>query len=299
MNSNTGNSFSNKVSNVASKGVNSIRNLDGSSVISYLIVGLVVVVAIYFIVMVVKDFKKNQASQAYLIDGTKSTSTEMIIPPEKILPSVDGAYGMEFSYVFWIYISDNTYAGDSATAGYKHVFHKGNSSGNPLQCPGVFLDPVENVMNINFNTFHSIKETCNIGNLPINKWFHVAIVVMGRNVDVYINGRLKKRCQLKGIIRNNMGPLYVNKSGNTFQGYLSYLQYFNYAVPFYRIDKSLRKGPAIDGCVDVSVLPPYFSPEWWFYTGFPDYESNDNAYVNPPITTPTPTTTTNTTTTSV
>jgi len=281
MNSNSGNSFANKVGNAASRGVNSVRNLDKSTIISYLIIALVVLVAIYFIVMVVKDFKKNQASHPYLIDGTKSTSTELVIQPENIKPSVDGAYGMEFSYVFWIYVSDTTYAGNSQARGYKHIFHKGNSSGNPLQTPGVFLDPTENIMNINFNTFHSIRETCNVGNLPINKWFHVGIVVMGRNVDVYINGKLKKRCELKGIIRENLGPLYITKSGNTFDGYISYLQYFNYAVPFYHIEKSLRKGPSTSGCVDVAVMPPYFAPEWWFYTGFPEYDGGVDGSGNP------------------
>lgn len=269
----SGNSIANKVGNVASRGVNSVRNLTHSTIISYLIIALVVLVAIYFIVMLVKDFKKNQASHPYLIEGTKTTSTELIIPAEKMKPSVDGAYGMEFSYVFWIYVNDTTYAGNSAARGYKHIFHKGNSSGNPLQCPGVFLDPTDNIMNINFNTFHSVRETCNVGNLPINKWFHVGIVVMGRNVDVYINGKLKKRCELKGIIRENLGALYITKTGNTFDGFLSNLQYFNYAAPFYLIDKSLRNGPTTGGCVDVAVIPPYFAPEWWFYTGFPEYDS--------------------------
>ena len=35
-------------------------------------------------------------------------------------------------------------------------------------------------------------EEININNFPINKWVHVALTIKQKDLDVFINGRLKK-----------------------------------------------------------------------------------------------------------
>ena len=47
------------------------------------------------------------------------------------------------------------------------------------------------------NTFASTVESCNIGNLPIGKWFHITIMLIGTSMDIYINGQLKNDVNLR------------------------------------------------------------------------------------------------------
>ena len=79
---------------------------------------------------------------------------------------------------------DSTHIEDSNFAGargkeWKHIMHKGNSSGMPLQAPGIWIYPSTNKLAINMNTYNSVKESCDIGNIPLNKWFHLTVMVIG------------------------------------------------------------------------------------------------------------------------
>ncbi len=119
------------------------------------------------------------------------------------------------------------------------------------------------------NTFYSVKETCDIGNLPSGKWFHVTISCINKNLDIYVNGRLKKRCVLKGIPKQNFGDLHITSDGG-FDGFLSKFRYFNYAVPYYKIEQMVSDGPSQAPCEDTSAaIPPFFANNWWFGTGYP------------------------------
>ena len=218
----------------------------------------------YMIYSFATDLYESINSEPYLIKGTKIGKNTMIIPGAKIPPSIDQRYGAEFSYSMWIYINDWTYKQDE----WKHILHKGSNTAMPLQAPGIWLYPKENKMAINMNTFHSVKESCDIGNLPINKWFHLTIVVIGSYIDVYINGRLKKRCRFKGVPKQNYGDVYINQ-WQGFDGFLSNVRYFNYALPFYRIEQLVRQGPSQESCIDdAQTTPPYLAPDWWEKSGF-------------------------------
>lgn len=246
--------------------VNKIRKAPTSyKIIGVIIFLLVIALIIYVIWSISQDYIGTQENEPWLIPTTRIARTGKIIPGHIIKPSTDSQYGIEFTYAFWIYVTDWVYKSGE----YKHVFHKGNASAMPLQAPGVWLYPRENKMAINMNTFHSVKESCDIGNIPIGKWFHVTIVVIGKNVDVYLNGRLKKRCKLIGIPKQNFGDLYITE-WNGFDGFLSKFRYFNYAIPYYKIEQIVADGPSKAPCVTGEVAPPYLSKDYWFGSGFPD-----------------------------
>ena len=262
---------SNKVANKGYTATfNNTVNKVRQSPTSYKIFGiiaflLVICLVVYAIWSVVADYRNTQENEPWLVPTTKIARTSKIIPGHLIKPSNDSRFGIEFTYAFWMFITDWTYKNGE----YKHVFHKGNASAMPLQAPGVWLYPRENKMAINMNTFESVKESCDIGNIPIGKWFHVTISCIGKNLDVYINGRLKKRCKLRGIPKQNFGDLYIN-SWNGFDGFLSKFRYFNYAVPYYKIEQMLADGPSKAPCIDSNIKPPYFARDVWFASGYPD-----------------------------
>ncbi len=264
MNNNIGNKNYTKTFNTT---VTKIRQAPTSSkilgVVTFLILLTIIIYVIWYITY---DFRSTQSDTPWLISGTRIARTGKRIPGYIIKPSNDSQYGIEFTYAFWIYVTDWVYKSGE----YKHVFHKGNSSAMPLQAPGVWLYPRENKMAINMNTFHSVKESCDIGNIPIGKWFHVTISVIGKNMDVYLNGRLKKRCKLIGVPKINFGDLYITE-WNGFDGFLSKFRYFNYAVPYYMIENMISAGPSQMPCIETGqAVPPYLAKDYWFGTGFPD-----------------------------
>ena len=64
-------------------------------------------------------------------------------------------------------------------------------------------------------------------------------------------------------IGQNDGDFYINLDGG-FEGYLSRIRYYNYAIEFNEIDYDVRMGPDGGACIDTSELPPYFDDNWWF-----------------------------------
>jgi len=262
--SNTGSTnlgFNTKIKNIGNQ-------YSGLSVFMKILVMIVFILVISFLAYTIYslavDFLQSNNSEPFLVKGTKLGKNTMIIPGSKVPPSIDGKYGVEFSYSMWIFINDWTYKQDE----WKHILHKGSHTGMPLQSPGIWLYPRENRMAINMNTFYSVKESCDIGNIPINKWFHLTVVVIGKYIDVYINGRLKKRCQFKGVPKQNYGDVYINQFQG-FDGFLSNVRYFSNALPFYRIEQLVKDGPASGSCIDdAQTLPPYLAPDWWEKSGF-------------------------------
>jgi len=75
-------------------------------------------------------------------------------------------------------------------------------------------------------TANSTLHTCNVSNVPVQKWVNLLISVYGRTLDVYIDGKLVKTCLLPGIAKiNNTAPIYLTPSGG-FAGWTSKLQYW-------------------------------------------------------------------------
>ena len=232
-----------------------------------IILGIVIITVVYLSYRLYYDYKNTMNNEPWLIYGTKSASASTtVVPAEKIPRSADGRYGIEFSYSFWMYM--NSVKGDK----WKHVFHKGDNTAYPLQAPGVWIYPNENKLAINMNTFSSLKESCDIGNLPMGKWFHITMVVMNRFIDIYVNGELKKRCKYQGLPKQNYGDLYINM-WDGFDGFISQFRYFAYALPYFKINQILKQGPSQKPCIDTGEkTPPYLASDYWQTTGFPKYK---------------------------
>lgn len=68
-----------------------------------------------------------------------------------------------------------------------------------------------------------------ISNIPINKYFHLAIRCQNIYIDIYINGSIVQRTKLNSVPKQNYYDVNVCPAGG-FSGYLSTLQYFNSAL---------------------------------------------------------------------
>ena len=68
--------------------------------------------------------------------------------------------------------------------------------------------------------------TCDVANIPLQRWVNVLISLYGRSLDVYIDGKLVRTCVLPGIAKiNNNAPIYITPEGG-FAGFTSNIQYW-------------------------------------------------------------------------
>lgn len=186
--------------------------------------------------------------------------------------------GGEYSLQTWIYIND----WDHRSGSPKHVFtiHSDGrpGSGRPEHATMVgVIYPNENKMMIrihqetegsgaqngedltiynNLNDMFRNKKPmvrssldypiCDITDLDLQRWLCIAIVVNGRVVDVFMDGKLARSCVCPGIptIEHGKHSLTLCKTGVTFGGLLSTTRFYGYALTPARIYDLYQEGPA-------------------------------------------------------
>lgn len=234
------------------------------------IIMVIILVAIYYIGnYLLKRYINASANSPMLLNTTKNAKNAMIISQDPtsvnyipILKS-DGQDGIQFTYGFWFLLQNMEYKQGE----WKHVFHKGNSSSFPNRAPGVWFHPNKNSIRVYMNTQDNILEYADIDDIPIRKWVYMNIILNNRNLDLYINGYLKVRKELSSIPKQNDDDFWINMYGG-FEGYLSNIRYYAYAIDFNEIYKHINSGPSTNNCIDTGEVPPYLDDNWWFsYNG--------------------------------
>lgn len=206
--------------------------------------------------------------------------------------------GIEFSYSFFLYVSPDTFINN--TTKYKHIFHKGYKTAYPLLGPGVFMKNDENTMIIHMNSFQDWRKNVEIPNIPVDKWFHCALVFRKTALEVYINGNLTKKMAFPNgdLPYQNFGNIYAfsrqtvtetripggaTDAGNfeierQIDGRLSRLNYFRYALGFAEIQMLMNEGPSskMEEDSGMTRVPPYLQDAWWTTS----YEPPKTVYLN-------------------
>ena len=169
----------------------------------------------------------------------------------------------------WIFINNLQYLEGQ----YKHIFHKGNSNlektglNFPNNAPGLYLAPNTNSLVVMMNTFNVINEEIIIPDVPLNKWFNVIIRCKNTTLDVYANGTIIRSVNLVGVPKQNYGDVYVGMNGG-FDGNISNLWYYNYALGTAAIQKIVRDGPNTNMIGSTGMNDKnrnYLSLRWFFY----------------------------------
>jgi len=228
------------------------------------------------ITIVTKIFKPNESP--HLIDGMVDASQMIVFEQDPsggsnktIYRSVNATDGVEFTWSTWLFVNNIYNSGNSGS--YKHIFSKGNSdlqdNGliSPNNAPGLYIAPDTNDLVVMMNTFNVINEEITIKDIPINKWFNVIIRCQNTTLDVYINGTITRSINLVGVPKQNYGDVYVAMNGG-FDGYISNLWYYNYALGTSAIQKLAGNGPNTKmigntGMSDATYN--YLSLRWFFY----------------------------------
>jgi len=160
----------------------------------------------------------------------------------------DGAYGIQW----WMYIQDWNY-------GYgkkKGVVKRADPTNAGVHNPNISLHPTDNSLQITVSLFpnkegsagkstpapagHSDATddvfTCEVPNIPLQTWFSVSATVFGRNLDVYIDGKLVKSCFLPGVPKPAAGDIQLTPDGG-FSGKV---------CDFYHYPRMLTPGDAMN-----------------------------------------------------
>jgi len=229
-------------------------------------------------------------SSPKLVDGTIDAKQLMVIPQDPsavgaqtIMRSVNATNGLEFTWSVWIYIDNLTYNSNK----YKCVFYKGNDytknpsteTNNtglnfPNNAPGLYIAPNTNNLVVIMNTFNVINEEITVNDIPLNKWVNIIIRCENNTLDIYINGTITKSHNLHGVPKQNYGDVYIAPNGG-FDGYISNLWYYNYALGTNAINKLVMSGPntKMKGSDAFKMKNPnYLSLRWFFFSSQDDYK---------------------------
>lgn len=214
-----------------------------------------------------------------------------------IIRSTNQKEGIEFTYSVWIYVHGIP---EITEKQYHQVFFKGNTNtpisrdnlpdysvlprkvfrtlgkdlsgiNYPDNGPGLYITQIKSKgqhadtlgLALIMNTYHNILEAIVVPDISLKKWMSVTIRVMGRNIDIYINGVIVKRHILDDVPKQNYGDVYI--SGNKgFSGSISKMQYFNRALDAKEIYSIVQSGPNMTVDDSLLVTPPYYSSDWYF-----------------------------------
>ena len=179
----------------------------------------------------------------YMGDGTKISGLNDAKKVTKIAASdLEQSNAANYAYSAWFYIDDWSYRYGEP----KVVLGRLDSDLNPS--PSIVLGAIKNNLKIETTVYPSSDSstgsthTCNVANVPIQKWVNVIVSLYGRTMDVYIDGKLVRTCVLPGVAKiANNAPVYVTPLGG-FSGYTANIHYYSDALNPQEAYNIYRKG---------------------------------------------------------
>jgi hypothetical protein len=229
----------------------------------------------------------SPADNPYLIHGMLAGNDYKIIPQDPasgkpvVYRSNNQSGGAEFTWSIWLNATQMP-----ADTNYRCVFVKGTDSYSVTGLatvnngPGLYLytkrneqDGGNNTLNLHYvmdvvspNNAIGQRNTqeVDIANLPIGKWFHVAIRLQNKTMDCYINGVITNRISFGDFIpkQNYDSIIYAGNSG--FSGSASNLRYYDYAMSVFEINSVVYYGPNLNSAAgSSSSYFDYLGQSWY------------------------------------
>ena len=181
------------------------------------------VVVILLIILIVRWLMGDSSKLAGLNDAKKVTKIKS--------EDLEQSNASNFAYSVWFYIDDWSYRYGEP----KIILGRLDADLNPS--PSIVLGAIENNVKIETTVYPSTEtsnsgstHTCNVANVPIQKWVNLIVSLYGRTLDVYIDGKLVRTCVLPGVAKiANNAPVYITPLGG-FSGYTSNIHYYGDAL---------------------------------------------------------------------
>jgi hypothetical protein len=286
-------SFNSTINDMSSKNLAESGNeFINSNTIVTKIVFLILVLIVFLILMNLGIFLimyfMTPNKNPYLIKGMISgNQSKTILQDPKnsnaitLYRSNNRSDGIEFTWSTWLLRSNN-----EGIYTYSHIFNKGSSdydtSGNGASgianlgnAPGVYFynsnegnmrdyNNIKIIMDtVTSNTNGVVQEEVTVTNLPLGRWFHLAIRMENKIMDVYVNGTATKRVSFANVPFQNYRNVMVCQNGG-FTGNMSDLRYFDSALSVFQIGNIVKKGPNTESAnADENTKYNYLSSSWY------------------------------------
>lgn len=248
--------------------------LNSNSIIAkFVFLILVVIVFLFLLNLGTKliQYILKPSKNVYLINGLVQGNSSVTVSqnPKKtdsviVHRSNNQSKGIEATWSLWLYINDISKKPNTKTETFSHIFNKGNDVfdnkgiANVNNAPGLYISDSTNTIRVYMDSVTDNNNFLEITNVPLKKWFHVAIRIQNNILDVYINGTISARKILSDVPKQNYDDVHLCKNGG-FKGSLSNLYYADHAMSVVAINNFMLKGPNLKESSMVKTNIGYYS----------------------------------------
>ena len=211
------------------------------------IIILVSCIIVYYIYSFITDTIKSVNNEPILIKKIKNAKAPTTFDGKDITPSTSG---FDSTYMIWLNVNDTNWNNGSI----KHVMSKGTE----LQ---ITMGKTINKLHIAAQKESGDIVSMVVDNFPLERWFHITVVLNHQSVEVYVDGELYKSVAVNGSLKPQIeSDLSVTLNGG-FGGYISSFRYFNSVLKSTRIKRIYSKGPSPIQWIDISRLIKKYNPK--------------------------------------
>lgn len=267
---------------IAAKKEKAKEFVKANGVVILIVVALIlIVVIIIWIIAIVRrsNFKVVNISDR-IIRLDRAENMPMTFSSSKFPPS----NGHEFTYSFWIYLTDY-----DVLYNHRTLFRRGGSVdginfGNPI----VALDSKTNKMYIAIKTNQSLDvqsiedvllstkkyAVSMVDYVPLQRWVNISFSVQDAVITIFMDGDIYSVKSItdmpdmepvstgalstsRGFYSNTTGDMYVGDSKYITKGFISRLQYFNYACTQKQMQQIYKAGPVKQSILSMIGLSTY------------------------------------------
>lgn len=234
-----------------------IRQFTNSNVGVAVIIGILFIVLAYVMVYLFRQYNNTSLKTVTMIKKPIRIPSDSFknISSETGLPSLNYVNGREFSYSFWMYVDGDN---DVITNTDKIVLARLDNTNSVIDdaSPGFFLDKNTNKLRVKMNGKSggtSVGKELYIKYLPYQRWINVVLVVDNNFIQLFMDGELKEVKDLSDqqsigsstIVDTPVGNLFIGSTNTnpSFNGFISKVQVFNYAVTIDHAKIIYKAGP--------------------------------------------------------
>lgn len=194
---------------------------------------IVMFIVIMFLVIIILRYAMSDASTLSSLTSGKTSQTIEAAD----LSSSDSGNTSNYTYSIWFFIDDWNYRYGEP----KVIFGRMSAGTDKYPCPTVVLKPFQNNIAVSLAVYPyvgsnsvsdlsdnnvAVNHTCNVSNVPIQKWCNLFISVYGRTLDIYLDGKMVRTCVMPGTSKvDSNAPVYITPSGG-FSGWTARFQYW-------------------------------------------------------------------------
>jgi len=243
--------------------------------ITTIIAVVVLVVALYYLYQYL--YGDSVPAVATVVNGPqpsiRAVGKATIVPSTNLPPLYEGG---EYSVSLWMYINDFKYRNNLN----KHVLSLGGISSTGFDTLRIYLGAFKNTLSVRvhsksansgvtsgapgpmtdmlplssfdreFNVSpqgieSSYFPSCDLVEVELQRWINITVVLSGRSVDVYMDGKLARSCVLPSFFKVDPSGYQLKLLDKTgFGGFISNVNAYGYAMNPEQIYRNYMVGPS-------------------------------------------------------